>query len=415
MADPQSGDEFVFVSNESGSESETSYENVSSFSLCTDTQSPALPTKTRRFECFNCDTEWTDAATESKCPSCHVIGWCEDTPDPSLVESKKASIDQTTECLKSDSFVIEDVKSPPDDVEIKVEPDEAKIEPISQPQNKQPPSEDIVEQATESTPPTSTNEPIKQPIGSSVTFECIPCGHKWDVLASAEQKRAKCMLCLKRRKVMLPSKDEPLENDFAAMTLKKKKKRTRRGRGGKKTKAATMPPVIYEDSAPVAKPSKYECIPCDIEWDDKISSCPLCLKNGLKSRKRQFACKPCDAVWWRPAKEYTSICKSCKHSYLPVPFEKEFGLGTVNCPCGNIFTGYIQMGKEMRCYKCMVMRRPVAIVPHDMNGGLFNFRRWRNSKKRKSNNLHSCKACEGRNRRECPYYHKVVQPSQLAH
>ncbi|KAK3591669.1 hypothetical protein CHS0354_040582 [Potamilus streckersoni] len=104
--------------------------------------------------------------------------------------------------------------------------------------------------------------------------------------------------------------------------------------------------------------------------DDVIQD--LLRKQDILSEVRQFACKPCDNVWWRkvPARKMVSTCRICRIKYDAIPKEEEWGWAIFECSCGNIFSGFGQMNVTKRtCYRnkggCGQFVLPSQIRPPD--------------------------------------------------
>lgn len=82
---------------------------------------------------------------------------------------------------------------------------------------------------------------------------------------------------------------------------------------------------------------------------------------------RQFACRPCDSVWWRrvPGRKTVSKCHRCRIRYDAVPKESEWGVAEFTCGnCGNVFKGFGQMNNTFSpCYVCNDIAQPSKIFP----------------------------------------------------
>ncbi|XP_061192777.1 shiftless antiviral inhibitor of ribosomal frameshifting protein homolog [Saccostrea echinata] len=88
---------------------------------------------------------------------------------------------------------------------------------------------------------------------------------------------------------------------------------------------------------------------------------------------RQFACRPCDSVWWRrvPGRKTVSKCHRCRVRYDAIPKEHEWGLAQFECDqCGNVFIGFGQMNNNYSpCYACGNKVQPARILPKRRSTG----------------------------------------------
>ena len=117
---------------------------------------------------------------------------------------------------------------------------------------------------------------------------------------------------------------------------------------------------------------------------------------------REFACAPCDNVWWRVVSTYklVSRCKECKIRYDALPRELEFGIGLFTCGCGNDFKSKCTAQTTCPCYNCSALVSKPFIHPK------FN----RTPGKRTSHRKHYCDKCHGMGR--CPTFKRVIYPSK---
>ena len=70
---------------------------------------------------------------------------------------------------------------------------------------------------------------------------------------------------------------------------------------------------------------------------------------------REFACQPCDHVWWRSVDRHKPVsrCRECRVRYDTLPKEKEFGMGLFSCQtCGNQFKKKCTAQTICRCFRC---------------------------------------------------------------
>ncbi|XP_070597554.1 shiftless antiviral inhibitor of ribosomal frameshifting protein homolog isoform X2 [Erythrolamprus reginae] len=113
--------------------------------------------------------------------------------------------------------------------------------------------------------------------------------------------------------------------------------------------------------------------------------------NHIPSVCLQFACQPCDFVWWRrvPERKQVSRCRRCKIRYDPVPYNKMWGTAEFKClTCIHTFRRSAQMGTPTPCFRCHTPVLPSCILPPQ------KFPRFRGRQK------HSCFAVDCFNRSE---------------
>ncbi|XP_038047206.1 shiftless antiviral inhibitor of ribosomal frameshifting protein homolog [Patiria miniata] len=126
--------------------------------------------------------------------------------------------------------------------------------------------------------------------------------------------------------------------------------------------------------------------------------------NHTMMEKREFACQPCQNVWWRKVFSYKPVskCSRCHVLYNAVPMDKVFGWGKFTCHCGNVFFGRAQAGVPSICYQCHASVLPDvgSIGPMRINGPRQNTR-----------NRHACDLCDNGRIQPCPGYNKVLCPS----
>lgn len=133
--------------------------------------------------------------------------------------------------------------------------------------------------------------------------------------------------------------------------------------------------------------------------------------NRIQAEFRQFACQPCDKVWWRkvPGRKMVSRCPTCKNKYDALAKDLEWGWAKFQCQCGNEFHGFGAMNKTYcACYGCGRFCYPVEIMPP--------FKRAR-GRGRRSRNQHSCTAPNCFNRSppgpQVPVVNLCVHPNSL--
>ncbi|CAG2197232.1 unnamed protein product [Mytilus edulis] len=126
----------------------------------------------------------------------------------------------------------------------------------------------------------------------------------------------------------------------------------------------------------------------------------------IQKQERQFACGPCDNVWWRkvPSRKLVSKCMLCNIRYEAVPKEYEWGRAKYRCQfCGNVFIGFGQMGiASSLCYRCQTACAPLEILPGRRTEGT------------PSRNVHSCLCHNCFNRADGPIIEaSCVHPRSL--
>lgn len=139
--------------------------------------------------------------------------------------------------------------------------------------------------------------------------------------------------------------------------------------------------------------------------------------NNIPAAFRQFACQPCDKVWWRkvPTRKVVSRCPVCKTEYDALPSNLEWGWAKFICRgdenqqhnCGKEFHGFAAMNKTQSvCYGCQSYSSPVEIIPP-----------FKRSKMRNSRYRHSCTAPNCYNRSapgpRAPAINLCVHPKSL--
>nr|XP_022335015.1 repressor of yield of DENV protein homolog [Crassostrea virginica] len=124
---------------------------------------------------------------------------------------------------------------------------------------------------------------------------------------------------------------------------------------------------------------------------------------------RQFACGPCDKMWWRrvPSRKAVSKCFRCRKRFDAVPRDNEWGVAEFTCECENVFRGYGQMNNTYcPCYVCHRMVQPSKILPKTRGHGY-----------RRNTRAHSCYAGNCYNRADGQIIPDTicVHPKSLGH
>ncbi|XP_072035135.1 shiftless antiviral inhibitor of ribosomal frameshifting protein homolog isoform X2 [Amphiura filiformis] len=138
--------------------------------------------------------------------------------------------------------------------------------------------------------------------------------------------------------------------------------------------------------------------------------------------QRQFACQPCQKVWWRKVFSYKEVskCARCHVRYDAIQKDREYGWGRYVCPnCGHVFWGRAKAGVPAPCHQCSTMVLPAHIgplpisptqvlpahigpVPRDSN--VF----------RRTNYRHACARCDNGRIRPCPSF-ALLQVTSMVH
>ena len=118
---------------------------------------------------------------------------------------------------------------------------------------------------------------------------------------------------------------------------------------------------------------------------------------------RQFACGPCDNVWWRIVsnRKAVSRCRNCRKRYDALPFDRQYGIGRFICQnCGNTFYSRCTANSTCPCYTCgnTEVTKPY-IHPSNRLGIVPN----------RSRRSHYCDDCRGMG--HCPNYRRVINSS----
>ena len=119
------------------------------------------------------------------------------------------------------------------------------------------------------------------------------------------------------------------------------------------------------------------------------------------SQLRQFACGPCDNVWWRVVsnRKAVSQCRHCKKRYDALPFEMEYGTGRFICQhCGHMFLSKCTATSTCPCFECAADVSKPYIHPENK------------STAPRSTRKHRCDQCMGMG--NCPNYRKVIYASK---
>ena len=117
---------------------------------------------------------------------------------------------------------------------------------------------------------------------------------------------------------------------------------------------------------------------------------------------REFACEPCDNVWWRVVSTCKSVsrCNKCKIRYDALLQEFEFGIGLYTCECGKEFKSKCTAQTKCPCFDCNALVSKPFIHP--------KFNRAAADRPR-SRHKHYCDKCHGMG--HCPTFKKVIYPS----
>ena len=121
---------------------------------------------------------------------------------------------------------------------------------------------------------------------------------------------------------------------------------------------------------------------------------------------RQFACAPCDNVWWRVVSTYKSVsrCYTCRIRYDALPREFEFGIGLYTCSgCGKEFKSKCTAQTDCPCFDCETLVSKPFIHPK------FNRTRVATDRSR-PRHKHCCDKCHGMG--QCPTFKRVIYPSK---
>ena len=122
---------------------------------------------------------------------------------------------------------------------------------------------------------------------------------------------------------------------------------------------------------------------------------------------REFACEPCDHVWWRVVSTYKRVsrCYKCRRRYDALPREYEFGIGLYTCSgCGKEFKSKCTAQTTCPCFDCNTHVSKPFIHPK------FNRVNVATHKKNPHRHKHYCDECHGMGR--CPTFKAVIYPSK---
>eukprot|EP00794_Sanderia_malayensis_P017634 gene17634-19388_t len=106
--------------------------------------------------------------------------------------------------------------------------------------------------------------------------------------------------------------------------------------------------------------------------------------------KRQFACEPCDSVWW-----------SCLQRYKAIPRHLEYGWALHRCQnCGREFYGKTVQGRRSPCHSCGTL-----CLPERFGDRL-------DPDRQRGRGRHSCEECNYGLITPCPAYRRVIVASE---
>ncbi|XP_072035137.1 shiftless antiviral inhibitor of ribosomal frameshifting protein homolog isoform X4 [Amphiura filiformis] len=123
--------------------------------------------------------------------------------------------------------------------------------------------------------------------------------------------------------------------------------------------------------------------------------------------QRQFACQPCQKVWWRKVFSYKEVskCARCHVRYDAIQKDREYGWGRYVCPnCGHVFWGRAKAGVPAPCHQCSTMVLPAHIGPVPRDSNVF----------RRTNYRHACARCDNGRIRPCPSF-ALLQVTSMVH
>ena len=94
----------------------------------------------------------------------------------------------------------------------------------------------------------------------------------------------------------------------------------------------------------------------------------LAHQGMVLDEERQYACGPCDNVWWRkvPTRKAVAKCRKCQLRYNAIPRHSEWGWAEYTClECdGHVFGGFGQMENTWcPCFRCRTPCLPTKIFP----------------------------------------------------